>query len=149
MQSNTFLWIGEIREKNYHYMLGIFEQTRIILDATHTLASSPKQKPFEVLRGAVKRLFRVVVKRHPKLEKKLPKQPSVKSEDAEAEKTMLSNLAQLGETVEELLPDHEGAVSEKLGIAKQIIEDERLLSHKGILPAGGNTGKHRRRRSIP
>ncbi len=48
---------------------------------------------------------------------------------------MLAYLALLGETVEELLPDHEGAVSEKLGIAKQIVEDERLLSHKGILSA--------------
>ncbi|ECM9711831.1 transposase, partial [Salmonella enterica subsp. enterica serovar Infantis] len=114
---------------------GLVKSKTIIMDATHTLAGSPKQKPFEVLRDAAKRLFRVVVKRHPKLEKKLPKLPSVKSEDAEAEKTMLSYLAQLGETVEELLPDHEGAVSEKLGIAKQIIEDERLLSHKGILSA--------------
>ncbi|MDQ8739517.1 transposase, partial [Paenibacillus sp. LHD-38] len=41
----------------------------------------------------------------------------------------------LGETVEELLPDHEGAISDKLQIARQIVEDERLLSHKGILSA--------------
>lgn len=114
---------------------GLVKSKTIILDATHTRAGSPKQKPFDVLRDAAKRLFRVVVKRHPKLEKKLPKLPSVKSEDTEAEKTMLTYLAQLGETVEELLPDHEGAVSEKLGIAKQIIEDERLLSQKGILSA--------------
>ncbi|MNM72162.1 Transposase DDE domain protein [compost metagenome] len=114
---------------------GLVKSKTIIMDATHTLAGSQKQKPFEVLRDAAKRLFRVVVKRHPKLEKKLPKLPSVKSEDAEAEIIMLAYLAQLGETVEELLPDHEGAVSEKLGIAKQIIEDERLLSHKGILSA--------------
>lgn len=114
---------------------GLVKSKTIIMDATHTLAGSQKQKPFEVLRDAAKRLFRVVVKRHPKLEKKLPKMPHVKSEDAEAEKTMLTYLAQLGETVEGLLPDHEGAVSEKLGIAKQIARDERLLSHKGILSA--------------
>ncbi|KJB84984.1 hypothetical protein AZ66_27450 [Paenibacillus sp. E194] len=71
----------------------------------------------------------------PKLEKKLPKLPSVKSEQADAEQFMLAYLAQLGQTVEELLPDHEGAVSDKLGIAKQIVEDERQLSHKGILLA--------------
>ena len=46
---------------------------------------------------------------------------------------MLAYLAQLDQMVEELLPDHEGALSDKLGIAKQIIEDERLLSHKGII----------------
>lgn len=114
---------------------GLVKSKTIIMDATHTLAGSPKQKPLEVLRDAAKRLFRVVVKRHPKLEKKLPQQPRVKSEEADAEKTMLAYLAQLGETIEELLPDHEGAVSEKLGIAKQIVEDERLLSHKGILSA--------------
>lgn len=44
-------------------------------------------------------------------------------------------LAGLGEIVEQLLPDHEDAISEKITIAKQIVEDERLLSHKGILSA--------------
>jgi transposase len=114
---------------------GLVKSKAIIMDATHTQAGSQKQRPLDVLRDAAKRLFRVVVKRHPKLEKKLPKLPRVKSEDADPEQTMLAYLAQLGETVEELLPDHEGSVSEKLGIAKQITEDERLLSHKGILSA--------------
>lgn len=44
----------------------------IIMDSTHTVAASQKQKPLEVLRDAAKRLFRVAVKKHPKLEKKLP-----------------------------------------------------------------------------
>ena len=114
---------------------GLVKSKSIIMDATHTQAGSQKQRPLDVLRGAAKRLFRVVTKHHPKLEKKLPKLPSVKSEQADAEQFMLAYLAQLGQTVEELLPDHEGAVSDKLGIAKQIIEDERLLSHKGILSA--------------
>ncbi|MNW26983.1 Transposase DDE domain protein [compost metagenome] len=114
---------------------GLVKSKAIIMDATHTLAVSQKQKPLDVLRDAAKRLFRVVVKRHPKLEKRLPKPPRVKSEEADAEQTMLAYLAQLGEMVEGLLPDHEGAVSEKLGIAKQIVEDERLLSQKGILSA--------------
>jgi hypothetical protein len=48
---------------------------------------------------------------------------------------MLHYLAQLGETVETLLPDTEGAIYEKLMIAKQIVEDERLLSKKGISSA--------------
>lgn len=114
---------------------GLVKNKAIIMDATHTQAGSQKQRPLDVLRDAAKRLFRVVVKRHPKLEKKLPKQPRVKSEDSDAEQTMLAYLSQLGETVEELLPDHEGSVSDKLGIAKQIINDERLLSQKGILSA--------------
>ncbi len=44
-------------------------------------------------------------------------------------------LAELGQTVEELLPDHEGAISDKLHIAKEIVEDERLLANKGIRSA--------------
>lgn len=46
-------------------------------------------------------------------EKKLPKLPRVKSEEVGAEQAMLAYLAKLGEVVEELLPDHEGAVSGK------------------------------------
>nr|WP_269433176.1 IS1182 family transposase [Paenibacillus sp. FJAT-27812] len=114
---------------------GLVKSKAIIMDATHTQGGSPKQRPLDVLRDAAKRLFRVVSKRHPKLEKKLPKPPHVKSEQADAAQIMLAYLASLGETVEQLLPDHEGAVSEKLGIARQIVEDERLLSHKGILSA--------------
>ncbi|CAG7650228.1 hypothetical protein PAECIP111802_04670 [Paenibacillus allorhizosphaerae] len=107
----------------------------IILDATHTQAAAQKQQPLDVLRDAAKRLFRVVVKRHPKLEKKLPALPRVKSNEPEAERIMLRYLAGLGEKVENLLPDHEGAISEKLHIAKQIVEDERLLANKGIRSA--------------
>jgi anion-transporting ArsA/GET3 family ATPase len=69
---------------------------------------SQKQKPLEVLRDAAKRLFRVVVKKHPKLEKKLPRLPELKRDQEDAEKVMLHYLAELGETVEILLPDHEG-----------------------------------------
>jgi hypothetical protein len=72
-----------------------------------------------------------VIKRHPKLEKKLPAVPVVKSDQENAEQVMLRYLAELGEKV----PDHEGSLSEKLRIAKQIACDERLLSQKGILTA--------------
>lgn len=114
---------------------GLIKGKTIILDATHTQAGSQKQRPLDVLRDASKRLLRTVVKRHPKLEKKLPVLPCVKSEQEDAEQIMIHYLAKLGETVEELLPDHEGAISDKLQIAKQIVEDERLLSQKGILSA--------------
>ncbi|GIQ63406.1 hypothetical protein PACILC2_19740 [Paenibacillus cisolokensis] len=67
-----------------------------------------------ILRDAAKRLFRVVVKKHPKLEKKLPRLPKLKKDQEDAEKIMLHYLAELGETVETLLPDHEGSISEKV-----------------------------------
>src|SRR5690606_4240178 len=93
------------------------------------------QRPLDVLRDAAKRLMRTVLKRNPKLEKRLPSMPRIKSEQEDAERMMLHYLAKLGESVEELLPDHEGAISDKLQIARQIVEDERLLSQKGILSA--------------
>lgn len=114
---------------------GLIKSKSIIMDATHTLAASQKQRPLDVLRDAAKRLFRTVIKRHPKLQKKLPAVPVVKSDQENAEQVMLNYLAELGEKVEEMVPDHEGALSEKLRIAKQIVEDERLLSQKGILSA--------------
>lgn len=114
---------------------GLVKSKTIIMDSTHTLAASQKQKPLGVLRDAAKRLFRVVVKKHSKLEKKLPRMPVIKKEQGNAEKVMLHYLAELGEAVETLIPDHEGSISEKLQIAKRIVEDERLLSQKGILSA--------------
>jgi len=114
---------------------GLVKSKTIIMDSTHTLASSQTQKPLEVLRDAAKRLFRVVVKKHPKLEKKLPRLPELKKDQVDAEKIMLHYLAELGETIETLLPDHEGSISEKIRIAKDIVEDERLLANKGIMSA--------------
>lgn len=107
----------------------------LILDATHTLANAEMRKPLEVLKDAAKRLFRAVVKKHSKLDKKLPAIPKLKKDENEPEKVMLHYLAELGEKVEELLPDAEGAIREKLEMAKQIVEDERLLAHKGIRSA--------------
>jgi transposase len=114
---------------------GIIKSKTIILDSTHSLAASQKQRPLDVLRDAAKRLMRTVIKKHPKLEKKLPRQPELQKDQPDAEKIMLHYLAQLGEAVETFLPDHEGAISEKLQIAKQIVEDERLLANKGIMSA--------------
>lgn len=114
---------------------GLIKSKAVIMDATHTHANCQKERPLTVLRDASKRLFRVVVKRHPKLEKRLPYQPKLPSDIHEAEKVMLHYLAELGETVEALLPDHEGAISDKMKIAKQIVEDERLLAQKGIRSA--------------
>lgn len=114
---------------------GVIKSNTLILDSTHSLAASQRKRPLDVLRDAAKRLLRTVIKKHPKLEKKLPRQPELKIDQVDAEVVMLHYLAQLGESVEAFLPDHEGAISEKLQIAKQIVEDERLLSNKGILSA--------------
>jgi hypothetical protein len=91
-------------------------------------AASQKQRALDVLRDAAKRLLRTVIKKHPKLEKKLPRKPELQKDQPDAEKVMLHYLAQLGESVETFLPDHEGAISEKLQIAKQI-------ANKGIMSA--------------
>lgn len=114
---------------------GLIKSKTLILDSTHSLAASQKQRPLDVLRDAAKRLLRTVIKKHPKLEKRLPRQPELQKDQPDAEKVMLHYLAQLGESVEAYLPDHEGAISEKLQIAKQIVEDERLLANKGIMSA--------------
>lgn len=113
---------------------GLIKSKALIVDSTHTLAASQRQKPLDVLNEAAKKLYRVVVKRHSKLEKRLPRLPHTQ-DPAEREKSLLRYLADLGETVESLLPDHEGAITEKLKIAKQIVEDERLLANKGIRSA--------------
>lgn len=60
---------------------------------------------------------RTVLKRHPKLRGKLPKPPQYAKDNPEAAKMMHYHLADLGETVEELLPDHEGAITNRLRIA--------------------------------
>lgn len=114
---------------------GLIKTKTLIVDATHTIASTQKKRPLEVLKEAAKRLARAVLKKHPKLEKKLPRTPQCRQEDPDAAKVMLHYLAELGEVVETLLPDHEGAISEKLRNAKQIVGDERLLANKGILSA--------------
>jgi transposase len=114
---------------------GLIKSKTLIVDATHTVASTQKKRPLDVLQEAAKRLVRAVLKKHPKLEKKLPRPPKCMQGDVDAAKVMLHYLAELGETVENLLPDHEGAISEKLKHAKQIVEDERLLANKGIMSA--------------
>lgn len=107
----------------------------LLIDSTHTFANAQKQDALNVLKDAAKRLHRAVIKKHPKLDKKLPKIPKPSGERAEQEKAMLHYLADLGEVVEELLPDAEGAIREKLDFAKRIVTDERLLARKGIMSA--------------
>ncbi|KYD07478.1 MULTISPECIES: transposase [Bacillati] len=44
-------------------------------------------------------------------------------------------LAELTDLLEDKLPDAEGSLLEKINIAKQIVEDERLLTNKGVSSA--------------
>lgn len=61
--------------------------------------------------------------------------PKLQKDQEDAEQDMLHYLAQLGETVETFLPEHEAAVNEKVQIAKRFVQEERLLSQKGVLSA--------------
>lgn len=115
--------------------LNLLKSKVLLIDSTHTLANTQKQPALDVLKDAAKRLHRAVLKRHPQIGKKLPHMPKLSGEKADQEKTMLHYLADLGEKIEGLLPDAEGAVREKLEIAKRIVEDERFLAHKGIQSA--------------
>jgi transposase len=114
---------------------GLVKSKVLLIDSTHTFASVQKKDALDVLKDAAKRLHRAVTKKHPKLDKRLPKIPKPTGEREDQEKAMLHYLANLGEVVEELLPDTEGAIREKLDFAKRIIEDERLLARKGIMSA--------------
>jgi transposase len=115
---------------------GLIKSKSIILDSTHSLMNASKQKPIEILTKAATRLLRAVKKQHKNLYKKLPVLPKVEGEsDEEQAKEMLHYLATLGEMVEEKIPDAEGSLKEKITIAKQIVEDERLLANKGIQSA--------------
>ena len=105
----------------------------LIIDATLTHANTQKQEAIEVLKDAAKRLVRAITKKHPKLQKKLPVMPKLTGASEDRAKILLHHLAELGETVEALLPDAEGSILEKLRFAKQIVEDERLLARKGIM----------------
>lgn len=108
----------------------------IILDSTHTHMNASKQTPLEVLQKAANRLARSVKKSETKLYTSLPKKPKLENLTGEEQsRSALSYLAELGEYIENRLPGVEGSIKEKLAIAKQIVEDERLLSKKGIQSA--------------
>ena len=61
--------VGQCIEK------GLIQSKTIIVDATHTIASTQKQKPLRVLRDIAKRLFRAAVNKQPFLREQLPKCP--------------------------------------------------------------------------
>lgn len=114
---------------------GLIRSKSILVDSTHVLANASRKTPLQVLQHAATRLYRAVNKKFPKLAKALPKVPKVTANQDDADKQMLHYLAELGEAVEELIPQPEGAIAEKLLIARQIVEDERLLAGKGISSA--------------
>ncbi|WCK55919.1 IS1182 family transposase [Aneurinibacillus sp. Ricciae_BoGa-3] len=114
---------------------GLIKSTALILDSTHTLANATKDKPLDVLKKAANRIIRSVKKQHRKLYQKLPKFPKLEGTEQEQAKQLLHYLSDLTDQVQEKLPDAEGSLKEKIDIAKQIVEDERLLTNKGISSA--------------
>lgn len=69
---------------------GLIKSKTILMDMTHILAACQRKRSLEVLRDAAKRLFRSVVKKHPKLEKKLPARPNLEKDQPDGEKIMIA-----------------------------------------------------------
>jgi transposase len=114
---------------------GIVKSSTIIIDATHTQSKFEASKPLQVLKHASNRLLRAVKKYNTKVIKHLPKAPELSGEKMEQEKQMLHYLAELGQAIEQVVPDAEGALRQRLSEAKKIVEDERLLAWKGVKSA--------------
>lgn len=114
---------------------GLIQSKSLIVDSTHTIANASKEKPVDVLKKASNRLLKGVKKQYSHLYEKLPKFPKLEGNDEEKAKQLLHYLAELTDILENKLPDAEGSLLDKINIAKQIIEDERLLTNKGILSA--------------
>jgi transposase len=114
---------------------GLIQSKALILDSTHTIANSAKDKPLDVLKKASNRLLKGVKKQYIRLYEKLPKFPKLEGTDEEKSKQLLHYLTELTDILENKLPDAEGSLLEKMNIVKQIVEDERLLTNKGIQSA--------------
>ena len=114
---------------------GLIQSKALILDSTHTIANASKDKPLDVLKKASNRLLKGVKKQYSALYKKLPKFPKLEGTDEEKAMQLLHFLGELTNILENKIPDAEGSLLEKINIAKQIVEDERLLTNKGILSA--------------
>ena len=114
---------------------GLVKSSAILVDATHTHSKYEPSKPLQVLKQAANRLHRAVKKHNGKLLKKLPVMPELEGETREKEKQALAYLSDLGQTVEQLLPDAEGALKSRLEETKKIVSDERLLAWKGVQSA--------------
>lgn len=114
---------------------GLIQSKALIIDSTHTIANASKDKPLDVLKKAANRLLKGVKKQYSGLYKKLPTFPKLEGTDEEKAKQLLQYLIELKGLLEDKLPDAEGSLLEKINIVKQIVEDERLLSNKGIASA--------------
>lgn len=114
---------------------GLISSKALIIDSTHTIANAAKDKPLDVLKKASNRLIKGVKKQYSSLYDKLPKFPKLEGTDEEKSKQLLHYLAELTDLLEDKLPDAEGSLLEKISIVKQIVEDERLLTNKGIKSA--------------
>ncbi|CAG9621030.1 IS1182 family transposase ISBbr1 [Sutcliffiella rhizosphaerae] len=114
---------------------GLIQSKALIIDSTHTIANAAKDKPLNVLKKAANRLLKAVKKQYSSLYKKLPTFPKLEGTDEEKTKQLLQYLVELNNLLGDKLPDAEGSLLERINIVKQIIEDERLLTNKGISSA--------------
>jgi transposase len=114
---------------------GLIQSKSLIIDSTHTIANAAKDKPLDVLKKASNKLLKGVKKQYSRLYEKLPKFPKLEGTDEEKAIQLLHYLAELSDLLEDKLPDAEGSLLEKINIVKQIVEDERLLTNKGIISA--------------
>jgi transposase len=114
---------------------GLIQSKALIIDSTHSLANSSKDKPLNVLKKASNRLLKGIQKQYGFLSEKLPRFPKLEGPDEEKSIQLLHYLAELTAQLEEQLPYISGNLKEKLEIAKQIVKDERLLTKKGIRSA--------------
>lgn len=114
---------------------GLIQSKALIIDSTHSLANSVKDKPLDVLKKASNRLLKGIKKQYSLLYEKLPRFPKLEGTDEEKSKQLLHYLSELTDQLEEQIPNVAGNLKEKLEIAKQIVKDERLLTNKGIQSA--------------
>jgi transposase len=110
---------------------GLIQSKALIIDSTN----AAKDKPLDVLKKAANRLLKGLKKQYSSLYTKLPTFPKLEGTDEEKAKQLLRYLTNLKDLLEDKLPDAEGSLLEKINIVKQIVEDERLLSNKGIASA--------------
>jgi transposase len=99
----------------------LIQSKALIIDSTHSLANSMKDKPLDVLKKASNRLLKGIKKQHSFLYEKLPRFPKLEATDEEKSKQLLHYLAELTDQLEDQIPNVAGNLKEKLEIAKQIV----------------------------
>lgn len=99
---------------------GLIQSKALIIDSTHSLANSVKDKPLDVLKKASNRLLKGIKKQYSHLYQKPPRFPKLEGTDEEKSKQLLHYLSELTDQLEEQIPNVAGNLKEKLEIAKRL-----------------------------